>query len=173
MYQAVTAFEPAAHPDFGAAAPGSYELDPGMLARSLDPEGRPVYGQRDAGTATTAGACPSLPCLRASRESGQDHSMEGAGRVVLHEGSSQADPRTLMQSWAHINTVGRGPSVKMLRQSMSWKPAMTGREPRSRTECWVAFSIATAMVLRGFSPRPGGFRGCVLLLKRTNDIAAL
>ena len=66
MYQAVTAFEPAAHPDFGAAAPGAYELDPGMLARTLDPKGRPVYGQRDGGTATTAGAC-SLSCASGFR----------------------------------------------------------------------------------------------------------
>jgi len=56
VYQAVTAFEPAAHPDFGAAAPGSYVLDLGMLARTLDPDGRPVYSESAGGTATTAGA---------------------------------------------------------------------------------------------------------------------
>ena len=60
LYQAVNAFAPGVHSDFGAAASGSYQLDPGLLQNTLDASGQPGYALRDAGSATTAGACPQL-----------------------------------------------------------------------------------------------------------------
>ena len=62
VYQAINAFGPAKHPDFGAAAHASYRLDPGVVVDELDSTGRPVYALRADGTATTAGAC-SCPCV--------------------------------------------------------------------------------------------------------------
>ena len=83
VYQAVTAFEPGAHPDFGAAASGSYELDPGILARTLDSAGRPVYGHLDGGTVTTAGACSSFTCFQGRCRLVQVSGTKGDDRLVL------------------------------------------------------------------------------------------
>ena len=60
LYQAVNAFAPGAHPDFSTAAFGAYQLDPGVLQRTLDSSGMPVYAPIDGGSATTAGACLPL-----------------------------------------------------------------------------------------------------------------
>jgi hypothetical protein len=64
MHQAVNTFAPGAHPDFGTAAFGSYQLDPGVLQLSLDSNGLPAYAPLDGGSVTTVGAFLSATAIR-------------------------------------------------------------------------------------------------------------